>query len=118
MIRGNRQFPTEELRVVLREPPGAGSSRASGSAGSGGSEGQVAADRPVFNQARFDQATEDVSQLYRNRGYLYAQVVPFVERTETETGSPAVAVGWEIVEREPAYVNRVAIGGTRGPTRT
>ncbi len=50
-------------------------------------------------------------QLYQNQGYLYAQVAPFVERTETEDGEPAVAVGWDIVEREPAYINRVSIVG-------
>ncbi|MFW6330868.1 MAG: outer membrane protein assembly factor BamA [Gemmatimonadota bacterium] len=112
-IRGNRQFPTEDLRSYYESARG-GLLASIGIAGIGAERGQVAADRPVFNRTRFDRATEDVSQLYRNQGYLYAQVVPFLERTETPEGEPAVRVGWDIVEREPAYVNRVAIvGNTR-----
>ncbi|NIP79352.1 MAG: hypothetical protein GWM90_09110, partial [Gemmatimonadetes bacterium] len=98
-IRGNRQFPTDELRTYYESARG-GILSSFGIGGIGAEEGQVASSQPVFNQARFDQATQDVSQLYRNRGYLYAQVVPFVERTETEDGEPAVRVGWDIVERE------------------
>ncbi len=112
-IRGNRQFPTDELREYYESARG-GLLSSIGFGGIGAEEGQVASRRPVFNRERFEQATEDVSQLYRNRGYLYAQVAPFVERTETAEGEPAVEVGWEIVERDPAYVNRVAIvGNTR-----
>lgn len=112
-IRGNRQFPTEDLRTYYESARG-GLLSSIGIGSVGAEEGQRAASRPVFNQARFDQATEDVNQLYRNQGYLYAQVVPFIERTETPEGQPAVEVGWEIVEREPAYVNRVAVvGNTR-----
>jgi outer membrane protein insertion porin family len=109
-VRGNRQFPTEDLRVYYESARG-GLLSSFGLGGIGAEEGQVADERPVFNQARFEQATQDVNQLYQNRGYLYAQVSPFVERTETEDGQPAVRVGWEIVERDPAYINRVAIEG-------
>jgi outer membrane protein insertion porin family len=109
-IRGNRHFPTEDLRRYY-EAPRAGLLGAIGIGTIGGEEGQVAARSPVFNRARFDQATDDVHQAYRNNGYLYAQVIPFVERTETEAGEPAVRVGWEIVENDPAYVNRVHVVG-------
>jgi outer membrane protein insertion porin family len=109
-VRGNRHFPTEDLRRYY-EAPRAGLLGAIGIGGIGGEEGQVAARTPVFNQARFDQATQDVWQAYRNHGYLHSQVVPFVERTETEAGDPAVRVGWQIVENDPAYVNRVHIVG-------
>jgi outer membrane protein insertion porin family len=109
-IRGNRQFPTDELSTYYESARG-GILSSFGIGGIGAEEGQVASTQPVFNQSRFDQATQDVSQLYRNQGYLYAQVVPFVERTETENGDPAVRVGWNIAEREPAYVNRVAVVG-------
>ena len=112
-VRGNRQFATDELREYYESARG-GLLSGFGIGGIGAEQGQIAAERPVFNQARFEQATQDVSQLYRNQGYLYAQVTPFVERTETEGGEPAVQVGWEIVERQPAYVNRVTIlGNTR-----
>ena len=109
-VRGNRQFPTDELREYYESERG-GLLASFGIAGVGAEAGQVASERPVFNQARFQQATTDVQQAYRNQGYLYADVAPFVERTETETGEPAVRVGWEIVEGDPAYVNRVSIVG-------
>jgi outer membrane protein insertion porin family len=109
-VRGNRHFPTEDLRRYY-EAPRAGLLGAIGIGGIGGDEGQVAARTPVFNQARFDQATQDVHQAYRNQGYLYSQVIPFVERTRLDDGAPAVRVGWEIVENDPAYVNRVHIVG-------
>ncbi len=112
-IRGNRQFPTDELRQYYESARG-GLLSGFGIGGIGAEEGQVATEQPVFNRARFDQATEDVRQLYRNNGYLYAQVAPYVERIATGDGKPAVRVGWDVVEREPAYVNRVAIvGNTR-----
>lgn len=109
-IRGNREFPTDQLATYYESARG-GILSSIGIGGIGAEEGQVAARRPAFNRVRFDQATSDVQQLYRNQGYLYAQVAPFVERTETAEGEPAVRVGWEIMENEPAYVNRVAIRG-------
>jgi outer membrane protein insertion porin family len=110
-IRGNRQFPTDDLRRYY-EATRAGLLGAFGIGGGLGSEeGQIAARTPVFNQGRFEQATQDVQQAYRNQGFLYAQVMPFVERTQTDSGEPAVRVGWEIQERDPAYVNRVDIAG-------
>lgn len=112
-IRGNRQFASEDLREYYESARG-GLLASIGFGGIGAQEGQVASQRPVFNQTRFEQATEDVSQLYRNQGYLYAQVAPVVERTRTEDGQPAVAARWEIVERDPAYINQVRIvGNTR-----
>ncbi len=109
-VRGNRHFPTEDLKRYY-EASRAGLLGAFGIGGIGGEEGQIAARNPVFNQTRFQQATADVEQAYRNHGYLYAQVNPFLERTQTDDGEPAVRVGWDIVEREPAYVNRVHIVG-------
>jgi outer membrane protein insertion porin family len=109
-IRGNRQFHTDDLRRYY-ESSRAGLLGAIGIGGIGGEEGQVAERRPVFNQARFEQATQDVNRVYQNQGYLYAQVIPFVERTRTDDGQPAVRVGWDIVENDPAYINRVHIVG-------
>jgi outer membrane protein insertion porin family len=48
-----------------------------------------------------------VQQLYRNQGYLYAQVVPNIEKVD----SNRVRVSWEIQEGNPAYINRVTIAG-------
>jgi outer membrane protein insertion porin family len=109
-VRGNRRFPTDDLSRYYESARG-GLLSSFGIGGIGADPGQIAEERPVFNQARFEQATDDVFQLYRNEGYLYAQVVPFVERVETDAGEPAVRVGWDIVEREPAYINRVSVAG-------
>jgi outer membrane protein insertion porin family len=109
-IRGNRYFPTADLRRYY-EAPRAGLLGAIGIGTIGAEEGQVAERTPVFNRARFDEATQDVQQSYRNHGFLYSQVIPFVDRTRTEDGQPAVRVGWEIVENDPAYINRIHIVG-------
>ncbi|MFW6206955.1 MAG: POTRA domain-containing protein, partial [Gemmatimonadota bacterium] len=74
-IRGNRQFPTDQLRQYYGRARG-GLLSGFGITALGAQEGQRAEETPVFNRVRFDQATEDVHQLYRNSGYLYAQVVP------------------------------------------
>lgn len=103
-VVGNRQFPSEDLRRFFERPRG-------GLFGLGGGNVQTEADEPVFDEDRFERATQDVSELYRNRGFLYAQVRPYVERTETEAGEPGVRVGWEIQEGEPAFVNRITIVG-------
>ncbi|HSH46714.1 MAG TPA: outer membrane protein assembly factor BamA, partial [Longimicrobiales bacterium] len=109
-VRGNRRFPTADLRRYYEGARG-GILSGFGIGGIGAEEGQVASRMPVFNRSRFDQATDDVNQLYRNQGYLYAQVAPYMERVETPDGEPGVRVGWEIVERDPAYVNRVSVVG-------
>ena len=57
--------------------------------------------------ATVEAATGRVQQLYRNQGYLYAQVVPSIEKVD----SNRVQVTWEIQEGNPAYINRVTILG-------
>lgn len=70
---------------------------------------------PVFDQGEFEAATARVQEMYSDNGYLYAQVEPWIERLDPEEGAeeaaPKVAVGWRIVEGNPAYVRRVAIEG-------
>ncbi|MEN8374417.1 MAG: outer membrane protein assembly factor BamA [Gemmatimonadota bacterium] len=105
-IRGNRRFPTEDLKIYFtRRRGGLLSTLGLG----GGDIGEEA--NPVFDRLAFDVATEEVWQLYRNQGYIYSQVNPIVERTQLEDGQPAVSLAWEIVENNPAYVNRVRIAG-------
>lgn len=105
-VRGNRRFPTDDLAVYFTGRRGGLLS----TLGFGGS-GIGAEENPVFDRVAFDGATESVWQLYRNEGYIYSQVNPVVERTALDDGSPAVSLAWEIVENNPAYVNRVAISG-------
>jgi len=101
-INGNRQFPESELRQYFERDRG-GILAGLGIGGRAGSSG--------FDRGAFDEATAQVSQLYRNRGYLYARVNPVIERTALEDGTPAVNVSWQIEEGPPAYVNRVSIVG-------
>ena len=101
VVRGNRRFPAEELR---RRFP----------------EGADVADRsdpdslPAFNQEAFRDARGSVADLYRNVGYLRANVVPTVERLPSDStvgGDRLVRAAWNIQEGEPAYVRHVTIVG-------
>jgi outer membrane protein insertion porin family len=103
-IEGAQRFPLEQLermllsqrRTVLglpfgrRDDPGRGD---------------------VFDQVALDAAAQRVQQLYRNEGYLYAQVEPIVQRVQGSNGEPEVNVTWAISERSPFYVNRIRIEG-------
>jgi outer membrane protein insertion porin family len=102
-INGNRRFPTEELSRYFNIETG-GLLRSVGL----GRARQTQTEGTPFDAAAFDEATGRVQQLYRNQGYLYAQVVPRVERVE---GTNRVDVSWEISEGNPAYINRVTIVG-------
>ena len=104
-IEGNKNFATEDLQRYF-EPE-----RSRGLLGGLPFGGRDTLAAPVFDAAAFEEATQQVSQRYRNQGYLYAQIEPVVERTTTESGQPAVRVSWQIQEGEPAYINRVAIVG-------
>ena len=105
-VEGNSVFPTEVLESFFQiEDQGL-----LGGLGFGGGEDS---EHPVFNQGEFNAATARVTELYSDNGYLYAQVEPWMERLEETTpdGDPLVAVGWRIVEGNPAYVRRVAVEG-------
>ncbi|HEX7050072.1 MAG TPA: outer membrane protein assembly factor BamA [Longimicrobiales bacterium] len=108
-VRGNSRFPTETLEQYFERPTGGLLARF----GLGGSE--VRQRGEVFDRVAFEEATTQVSQLYWDNGYLGARVEPVIERTQTPDGEPAVRVGWDIVEGQVAYINRVAIEGN---TRT
>lgn len=105
-VEGASRFPNEELermfteqrRSVLGLPFGGRSEREQGE---------------IFNRAALDDATQRVQQRYRNAGYLYAQVIPQVERVPaTEEGlAPTVNVTWAISEATPFYINKVTIVG-------
>lgn len=63
----------------------------------------------VFDRSRWDDATNQVRTLYSNEGYIYAQVRPVVERVPGD--SATVSLRWDIVENNPAIINRVEILG-------
>ncbi|HET6231172.1 MAG TPA: outer membrane protein assembly factor BamA [Longimicrobiaceae bacterium] len=105
-IAGNSRFPTDDLtklftvqhRSVLGLPFGGTSEREKGE---------------VFDRAALDDATRQVQQMYRNEGYLYAQVEPIVDRVPaTAAGEqPTVNVTWAISERSPFYIRRISFVG-------
>lgn len=63
----------------------------------------------VFDRSRWEEATQQVQTLYSNEGYIYAQVRPVVERVPGD--SATVSLRWDIVEGNPAVINRVDILG-------
>ena len=101
-IRGNSEFSTAELQRSF-QPERSGLF--------GGSDSDDT-DLPVFDNSRFQAATDEVRQVYQNEGYLYSQIVPFVTKNSAEEGkAPTVDVGWAIEEGRQAYIARVNIEG-------
>jgi len=106
-IQGNRHFATEQLRRYFEAERG-GLLR---NLGIGGGQAQVEGKSP-FNAVAFDAATQEIYQLYRNDGYLYAQIQPVVDRLPaTDSSPPAVRATWLISEGQPAFVDEVRIVG-------
>jgi outer membrane protein insertion porin family len=106
-VDGNSRFPTDQLaqiftaqrRSVLGLPFIGAAQRERGE---------------IFDRSALDAATRRVEQLYRNEGFLYAQVEPIIERVEAAPSSgegPTVNVTWQVVERSPFYINRIRIAG-------
>lgn len=70
------------------------------------------APKDVFDQGRWDAATDRVQTAYRNEGYIYARVNPLVERVKAGPDSqPTVNLRWQVEERTPAIVNRIDVAG-------
>lgn len=64
----------------------------------------------IFDRTRWEEATQQVSTLYNNEGYIYAQIRPVVERNPADSAG-FVRLRWDIVEGAPAIINRVEILG-------
>lgn len=64
----------------------------------------------VFDRSRWDEATDQVRSLYSNEGYIYAQVRPVVDRDPADSAA-TVRLRWDIVENNPAIINRIDILG-------
>jgi len=104
-IQGASHFPGEELeklytvqrRSVLGLPFGGESEREAGE---------------VFDRGALDAAASEINQLYRNDGYLYAQVEPIVERVPAAPGrEPTVNATIAVSERQPFYIRRITFEG-------
>ena len=108
-IVGNRVFPSDVLRAYFEQERG-GLLRALGF-GFGGERQDLG---ETFDAVAFQEATDQIRSLYRNQGYLYAQVVPVMEKltaTDSTTERPAVRAAWQITEGQPAFINEVRIVG-------
>lgn len=113
-VIGNKRFSTEEIQrfyPFVKEDPTV-TDRV---------KGLVRRRRPasdVFDKSRWEEATQRVNVAYNNEGYIYASVVPRVERQNTADSVPTVNLRWEIEERQPAIVNRIEILGNDHTTET
>lgn len=67
----------------------------------------------VFDPIAYEAAREQIQQLYNNRGYIFAQVGLTTEKIEPEEpgGQHMVAVNVQVMEGNPAYINRIDIEG-------
>ncbi|MEM7417392.1 MAG: BamA/TamA family outer membrane protein [Gemmatimonadota bacterium] len=66
----------------------------------------------IFDSEAFQVAIAQVTERYRNEGYLYVRVDPVVNLNPSENGEPpTVDAQWLITEGSPAIINRVNIVG-------
>ncbi|MDA1081357.1 MAG: outer membrane protein assembly factor BamA [Gemmatimonadetes bacterium] len=64
-----------------------------------------------FNQSVWDEGTEKLRNAYANDGFIYSQVRPIVDRAVGPDSQPVVNLRWDIVEGQPAIINRIEILG-------
>jgi len=97
-VNGNRRFSTEEVSAYF--PFGKAVV-----AGSGTAIGDP------FSRAAWAAATERLSTLYQNNGYIYSSVTPEEVRRVGPDSVPYVDLKWSIREGQPAVINRIIILG-------
>jgi len=91
-ITGNRRFSTDELMALYPF----------------GLDGGVG--KP-FNSVEWSTATENITTLYSNNGYIYAQIEPEETRRTGADGTPLIDLKWTIREGQPATINKINIVG-------
>ncbi|HEU4699792.1 MAG TPA: outer membrane protein assembly factor BamA [Gemmatimonadales bacterium] len=96
-IEGNQRFSTEQLMGYYPFPR----------------PGTPAADSGtvVFDRGAWDGAIDRLSNLYYNNGYIYAQIIPTVERRTGPGGAQLVDLRWTVHEGQVATVNKINIVG-------
>ncbi len=97
-VTGNRRFSSEELAGYFPF----GKDVAPG-------DGKVIGD--PFSRAAWDAATEKISNLYQNNGYIYSSVNHEEARRTGPDGKPYLDLKWSIREGQPATINRIIILG-------
>jgi len=103
-IVGNRHFPTEQIQAYYPFADTTGG----GFLGLGGGGGGGPA---TFDRKAWDDATQNVRNLYYNDGYIYADVRPVLTRRAGSDNNPVMDLRWQISEGTPAIVNKVVIKG-------
>lgn len=95
-VEGNRRFSTDEILAL--NPFGNDS---------------TSADRPWFDQTKWEGALTKLRTQYWNQGYIYAQITPQMERVEAgdSLAESRVDLSWQIEEGRPAIVHRIDIVG-------
>jgi outer membrane protein insertion porin family len=108
-IIGNQYFQTPEIRVLypFRERSPTLRERVAALLG-----GEVQ-DADVFDRSRWMKATQDLWGMYRNEGFLQADINPAIDRARGADSSYLVNLRWEITERSQAIVNRIDIKGNK-----
>ena len=91
-IVGNRRFCTEDLMAFYPFGPDGGTGQ-------------------PFNSTEWSSATENVSTLYSNNGYIYAQITPEESRRIGPDGAPLIDLRWTIREGQPATINKINVVG-------
>ncbi len=105
-IEGNQQVPDTVLESYFAPERGG----LLAGLGIGGGGGQLVGQ--IFDQVAFEDAADEVRNLYANQGFLYAQVAPQLRRNPAVQGqAPTVDVTLQVREGLPAYVRRVAVVG-------
>ena len=105
-LDGNTAFEGDRLRQYFTEESGGILSML------GIREDQSRGVGRIFDVVAFEEAADQVRQLYYDEGYLYAQVEPYWERATGPEAAPyTVNAGWRIAEGNQAFVNRIIISG-------
>lgn len=106
-VIGNRHFSTEDIERFFPFTAQAPSitERVKGLFGAGPDNDNV------FDEERWQAATEQLRTAYANEGYIYAQLRPVVERVTGPDSVPMVNLRWEVNEGTPATINRIDIAG-------
>jgi outer membrane protein insertion porin family len=97
-ILGNQRFSTEELAT-------ASGFVQSGQVGSGSMVGTR------FDRTAWENATQKLSELYQNNGYISAQVEPDQSRRTLPNGTHVLDLRWRINEGKPATIHLIHITG-------
>jgi len=107
-VIGNRHFPTDAIERYFPFGQSSPSITERVKGLFGGSDH----DDNVFDQEKWQTATQQLQTAYSNEGYIYVQIRPVIERTISPVDStPVVNLRWEINEGTPAIINRIDIAG-------